>query len=135
MAFPDSVARIACTDLLSALQSCTRAAVENDADAAATAAAALGSQLRVPDSSGLFHAWGLGGGRSSGGGGRGQAAPGDRTTRVQPVPFQRWELPRAVQLCADAVCLGSPPRDLYSALQGDVSGLDQRQRLVYCIGG
>ena len=50
---------------------------------------------------------------------------------VAPLPFQRWDLPRSVRSCNDAVCLGLAPTDLYSALQGVSKG---RRRLLYCLG-
>ena len=50
---------------------------------------------------------------------------------IRPVAFQRWELPRTLKGCVDAVCLGQAPRDLYSVLQG--SYIDD-ERLVYCVG-
>jgi hypothetical protein len=68
-------------------------------------------------------------GSSSGGGG--PATSGAKTVGVGPLPFQRWDLPRSVRSCSDAICLGRIPTDLYAALQGVSKG---GQGLMYCIG-
>ncbi len=140
MAFPDSIARIACQDLQATFLSCCRAAAAAAASATGSSGGG-GSSGQEPStrSSGLFGGWvsaARRAGSSSGGhaasskGGSGQQEPG-----VGPIPFQRWELPRGLQgACNDAVCLGSAPRDLYSVLQGAAKSAAEQQQLIFCVG-
>ena len=115
LAFRDSLARISCSDLELTVRECMAVAAASDCS----------KYTPIPSGGGLVGSlWG-----SSGGGV--PAASGAKPVGVGPLPFQRWDLPRSVRSCSDAVCLGRTPTDLYSALQGVSEG---NCKLSYCIG-
>ena len=98
MAFSDCIVRVTLSHLLATLEAWH---------------ASFGPSSSWPGS-------GSSGGSGSGGHGqsRGWAAAAPARPAPLPLPFQRWDLPRGMRACADAVCLGQRPQDLYSVLQG-----------------
>ena len=120
VAFPDSIVRISCMDLLMTLKQCS---LET------TAASKRSSERPASSGGSIFGGWGGGRSRKASWGGIGAYEATNHD--VKPIPFQRWELPRGIKGCMDAVCLGHAPRDLYRVLQGS---LDDRDDLMFCVG-
>ncbi len=125
--FSDSIVRIVFQDLETAVSACLRGA--RDSKSAASQEAGTTAKSRQ----GLFGTWGV----DAKGSGKGDHTAADHRnpSGIAPLPFQRWELPRAVQSCTDAVCLGEKQPDLYWVLQqqGATAESRQQRQLLYCV--